>query len=73
MSKTPDRYEIRTVEDFFKVPVEKLEPFLTDFVQFLAMGHEFPKNNILRFKRDEFTWIDDGKTGLSEVAVEVAE
>ncbi len=69
----PDRYEIRTVSDFFKVPVEKLTPFLADFVQFLAMGHEFPENNVLRFSRAEFTWIDDGQTGLSEIAVEVVE
>ena len=69
----PNRYTIRTVEDFFTVPLDRIEPFMLDFVQFLAFGHELPKNNVLELKCDRFVWIDDGKTGLSEIIVEARE
>ena len=63
------RYEIKTVEDFFSVPVDKLQPLLTDFATFLMLGHEFEGSRIVKYDKSAFTWIDDGIPGLSEIMV----
>ena len=64
-----NRYEIKTVEDFFAVPVDKLQPLLTDFATFLMLGHEFEGSRIVKFDKSAFIWVDDGIAGLSEIMV----
>ena len=67
-----DEYTIRTVADFAKIPEDKLQECLADFVQFLAlirhpaeinkemqMIFELPDGS-LNFDIDVFCWIDDG-------------
>ena len=63
------RYHIKNVEDFFSVPVDKLQPLLTDFATFLMLGHEFEGSRIVKFDKSEFLWVDDGIAGLSEIMV----
>jgi hypothetical protein len=63
------RYHIKTVEDFFSVPVDKLQPLLNDFATFLMLGHEFEGSRIVKFDKSEFMWVDDGVAGLSEIMV----
>jgi hypothetical protein len=63
------RYHIKTVEDFFSVPVDKLQPLLNDFATFLMLGHEFEGSRIVKFDKSEFLWVDDGIAGLSEIMV----
>ena len=74
-----DEYTIRTVADFAKIPEDKLQECLADFVQFLAMvrcsaeinqamkmAFELPEGSI-NVKTDVFHWIDSGKRGCSGV------
>ena len=63
------RYEIKTVEDFFAVPVDKLQPLINDFATFLMLGHEFEGSHIVKFDKSGFIWVDDGIAGLSEIMV----
>ena len=65
----PNRYTIRTVEDFFTVPLDRLKPFMLDFIEFLSIGFATRDDDALRMDRSHFTWIDDGDVGLSEVQI----
>ena len=80
-----DEYTIRTVADFAKIPEDKLQECLADFVQFLAMircsqkinqaihmEFELPEGSV-NLETDVFHWIDDGKRGLSTVEFVVKE
>jgi ribosomal protein L37E len=63
------RYELRTVKDFYDVPVEKRAACLEDFSSWLAMMEEFHQllGDIegIRSDRDVFRWIDDGKHDMN--------
>jgi len=80
-----DEYTIRTVADFAKIPEDKLQECLADFVQFLAMircsaeinqamkiALVLPEGSV-NLETDVFHWIDDGKRELSTVAFVVKE
>lgn len=69
MEMKPNRYTIRTVEDFFTIPQEKLKPFMLDFIEFLAIGFAVRDDDAFRMDRSHFTWIDDGNAGLSGVQI----
>jgi hypothetical protein len=70
-------YEIKTVADFLKVPANRVEACLTDFRDWLTLGHnaramaniveqafEVPDGTMtMQFTR--FMWIDDDVPGIS--------
>lgn len=69
-----DKYRIANVSDFFAVPVEKREHCLHDFRLWLEcldeLGTFFGGIDGVGTVRDEFVWIDDGKSDVN-VGVEI--
>lgn len=66
MSNTVEtRYNLRTVEDFLDVPVEKLPACLVDFLSWIDIMRELRNANFLAENvkpiPDQFQWVDDGK------------
>ena len=58
------RYTIRTIEDFFAVPQEKLVECLHDFALFLhlkAVAEAAAPGQVRWMSERGFEWIDDGK------------
>jgi hypothetical protein len=64
-------YEIKTVEDFMKVPPERLGDCLGEFIDYLHFMRNTPQLSKEVGARLEpvyvFNWIDDGKVGVSAV------
>ena len=74
MADSPE-LEMRTVEDFLKVPIDKIDHCLEDFKSWLMVYHSAEAMAQYRvkqmgitlpelqkvFKSDHFVWIDDGK------------
>jgi hypothetical protein len=66
MDPKPQRYEITTLADFLKVPAERRQDCLTDFLMWLAMheqARQMTEFKDIRFPMDQFVWIDDGQQG----------
>ncbi|MDX1558992.1 MAG: hypothetical protein R3193_08815 [Marinobacter sp.] len=72
------RYQIKTVADFMKVPKEKRAECLADFEDWLSiMDNHKELEGLLDYlsktegafstQHNSFTWIDDGKRGVSGV------
>lgn len=73
--KEPKTYEIRTHNDFLKVPVDRIDLCLRDYGQFLklmksvesikeklkASEFNWPEDKIQPIEDTVFYWIDDGK------------
>lgn len=61
----PERYELKTVADFFKVPAEKRAACIHDFGLWLEMHDGFRElfSGIsgVRAHTETFGWIDDDK------------
>lgn len=75
---TVSEYEIRTLEDFLKVPADRLPECLRDFGDWLALARRKGEvDKILTeavgvetdLAMDFFHWIDDGQRGVSEVSM----
>ena len=74
IGQRPHEYEIRCLEDFTKVPADRLQDCLTDFVSWLALVRRADDvaavvnglvgvEGAVELNRDHFTWVDDGLTG----------
>ncbi len=72
MSGTGKIYEIRTVKDFFKVPAERRELCVSEFLMWMGMcdGAAALLGGLVDPVRTVFTWIDDdaGKVHVRIVA-----
>ena len=77
-----DRYEIKTVSDFRKVPPEKQSECLQDFAEWLSLMQHHKHIESLMDEladtsgafstvMDTFIWVDDGQRGVSKVEVSV--
>lgn len=73
-------YEIETLADFAKVPVDRLPQCLSEFAGWIALIRDAAEIESLlgditgvpsKFNARKFTWVDDGKPGLSAVNVTV--
>lgn len=68
MSEHPE-YLIESFEDFDKVPEDRLETCLADFVEYLRMGRmirsAFNSEAVSLVPR--FIWVDDGIAGVSSI------
>lgn len=60
----PMRYEIRTVEDFCAVPIERLDVCLEEFRTCLALALT-ARLVAPQTKLDRFTWVDDGEKNIN--------
>lgn len=78
MSKT---YNLRTVEDFLQIPVDKVDACLADFAKILksapgisCLGDAFAEgiDSDLRINLalNSMTWIDDGIPGIRDIQIE---
>ncbi|MCK2149497.1 hypothetical protein MYE70_10510 [Marinobacter alexandrii] len=79
-----ERYEIKTVSDFTKVPSDKVGECLQDFAEWLALMQQHKQIESLLDKladtdgafstqKEVFVWVDDGKRGVSRVEFSVRE
>jgi hypothetical protein len=75
-------YEIETAADFVKVPADRMDECLKDFVQWVefarvmnelgtALGKEVGVDEV--FSGQRFVWTDNGKPGISGVRITVKE
>lgn len=55
------RYEIATVDDFCKVPEDRINTCLSEFALFLRMMRPMTDMIGTEMKCVTFTWIDDGE------------
>ena len=71
-----NEYEIRTVEDFAKVPADRLAQCLSEFGAWLRLVREVKEvegflgvitGTEARLGTDRFIWRDDGKPGLGAI------
>ena len=53
--------EIRTVEDFFKIPANRRDLCLAEFLMWMMMCELGDATGMLKSVRDVFKWIDDDK------------
>jgi hypothetical protein len=78
MSKT---YNLQTVEDFLKIPVDKVDACLADFAKILKsapgisrLGDAFAKgidpDLQINLALNSMTWIDDGVSGVRNIQIE---
>jgi hypothetical protein len=62
-------YKIKNIRDFLQVPPERLDKCLADFKEYLGYINHLEKTVAEEFnskvESHGFTWIDDGKQGLS--------
>lgn len=69
MSAAPKTYEIRTVDDFFKVPPDRRDVCLKEFAAWMAVSDfmiALVEETGTRLERpDLFEWIDDEKGEVS--------
>lgn len=74
------QYKIASLKDFTNIPTEKIQDCLDDFAQWIALNKQGPggNNRIQEFAdvvlpgtkiEENFIWIDDGRSGLSEIRV----
>jgi len=56
-------YKIKTMLDFLQVPDDKIDACLEDFKHCLRLWKILPHDTLK--PTGEFTWVDDGKPGLS--------
>ena len=79
-----ERYEIKTVSDFTKVPADKVSECLQDFSEWLSLMSQHKQLESLLDKlaetdgafstqKEVFVWVDDGKRGVSGVEFSVKE
>jgi hypothetical protein len=61
------QYEIKTMLDFLQVPDDKIDACLEDFKHCLQLWRIMPLD--VMQPTGEFTWVDDGKRGLSGVRI----
>lgn len=72
------RYHIKTVADFLNVPTDKRQECLTDFAHWLSimddhkeleglLDHLAETKGAFSTQRNSFTWVDDGKRGVSSI------
>lgn len=61
--KDAPRYEIATIQDFTKIPADRLCAALGEFAAFI----EFIGSMKGLVAADKFTWVDDGKHNVSGV------
>lgn len=70
-----NRYLIKSLEDFYKIPADKIEDCLKDFAVWLEFGRALDMfQDLIGVKcmeREGFIWIDDGNSGLSEINITV--
>ena len=57
----PKAYEIRTVEDFLKVPPDRITDCLAEFAEWIEMMRGIQKPYLAY----EFLWVDDGKRNVA--------
>lgn len=57
-------YEIRSLSDFLKVPVDRRALCLTEFSAWLDLIETNNNDGIFRVREDRFRWIDDDKGEL---------
>jgi len=70
-----NEYLIQSLEDFYKIPEEKVEACLKDFAVWLELGRSInlfqDLIGIKCIEREGFIWIDDEKTGIRDIRVSV--
>ncbi len=68
-------YTIKSLEDFYKIPEDKIDECLKDFKVWLELGraiNEFQEMIGLNFiERAGFVWIDDNQTGVRNIQISV--
>jgi hypothetical protein len=57
----PKAYEIRTVEDFLKVPPDRITDCLAEFAEYVEMMRGIRKSDLAY----EFLWVADGKRNVA--------
>lgn len=65
VKKMNEEYEIKTFEDFANIPDNRLDDFLIDFKEYIALLKKF-KNNDIKVKSN-FIWTDDGEHKIKEI------
>lgn len=72
------QYKIACLKDFTNIPTEKIKDCLEDFALWIALKKQgTAENNQIQYFsdtflpgskiEDHFIWIDDGRSGLSEI------
>lgn len=65
-----DKYEIKSVADFIKVPDEKLSECLRDFASWCDFHREMRDLlDGIEMHEETFIWVDDGKPGISSIKI----
>jgi hypothetical protein len=61
-----ERYTIRTIQDLYKIPPDKLEPCLVDVMACIKSHKELAQLSGVAFlPLEEIEWFDDGKHDLA--------
>ena len=72
-----DSYQLTTISDLLKIPLDRLDDFLEDLRLGIESAHFVAGEDIDTTTFDQFVWTDDGErtatVGLVEVREEVAE
>lgn len=68
-----ERYEIKELMDFVKVPAERRAACLADFAQWVDSYEAVKAVLGDALVRSHFVWIDDGIEGISAVRVMMAD
>lgn len=80
MCDTPQRYVIKDVGDFLKVPADRRAACLVDFAAFLTFMDKvaievdtvkWPEPLTVSLSKSHFIWVDDGKIGIDGIQLQV--